>query len=269
MTEISLLDLREFIALSANYNYGFHEFSSIALRLALQRVCGEMKIKKFSDFLNAYAQNAALRQAVKTRVFIHPGELLRDIAAWEFVIGSCKVKLADPLCKLLIIDNSGMADSANFFLAARIFDCEVNAEVYWYCSSKDVGCKKKLLLTSKEIETAQANMHAYKIDVSNYLKRDAEKFVFEFNDKIKPAKTDSSISKLLPVTDVYDLIISQNNSLVFNFATHEKYFYACYSAAAIGAGLFFGTKESLINASVFNLLYQPSKEFNYFVKSAY
>ncbi len=228
MTDFSLLDLREFVSVAEQYDDRVRDFSSISLRLALQRICDEMKLKQFSAFLQSYSQSAALRYAVKQRISTHPRELFRDVKVWQAVLETNTALLGNSQAKVLIIDNSFMSETATLFICAAFLKIEVTASIEWINSLGTRSQKRTLHLNRKEFEVAKANVESLGIDLSEYFREEAANFVFDFPSNCSAAELNSQTNMVLPLEQKYALLISQNNSLVLNFAGQDKFFKACY-----------------------------------------
>lgn len=265
MIEFSLLELREFISISNTYGLSLNEYSLITLRLALQRTCEDFKIKNFLDFVRQFQQSNEVKVAMHKRIFTHPKDLLRDAGNWQFVLKRSEAILSNKDKRVLIIDNSVGADITSFFLLCKLLKIHLSCTVDWYSFYGSFVVTDPIMFSAKDFEIAQSNLLSNSSMLEEYLILRSGDYHFDFNYPINKAEINADIQSLLPFQNKYDFVLSQNVSLKFNFAGHERFFKSCLFISNKNAVLFFGTRENLKQFSSFWQLKQPYKELNYFI----
>lgn len=265
MIEFSLLELREFISITEGSNFSLRDYSFISLRLALQRTCDDFKIKNFLDFVRQFQQNTEVKKTLKQRIVAHPKELLRDAGNWQYVLKSCQTIIADERKKVLILDNNSGADVVSFFLLCALQKIVVNCSVYWYSFSEMLNITDDVVFSQKDIETAQSNLQTNALNLAEYFLVNGNVYHYKLTGLLQKAEIINNEGSLLPFQIKYDLLISQNNSLKYNFAGHEHFFKSSLAAVNTNGAVFFGSRENLKQCSCFNQLLQPQRDLNYFI----
>lgn len=266
MCEISLLDIREFIAAAKLFGLNFSEHSVMLLRLVIRRLCVDMKILNFAEFMRVFMQSSEIRYTVKVKAFCHPGELMRDAADWKRVLSDNRQILENPDKRILIYDNCFDYDITNFLIHAAMLDISIRSKVYWYSDLSERSVQSSFQFKEKEILTGNSNLGSIQTPFESHFSRTGDSYWFTSQTPIERTTFDHT-KKYFPMTEQFDFLISQNNSLVCNFKGQDAFLAACYSRVLPGGRLYFGLKE---NVSVWRQLHglqQPVPQIKYFIKN--
>ena len=265
MIEFSLLELREFISISTTNGLSFTDYSFISLRLALQRTCEDFKIKDFLDFVRQFQQRNEVKKALQLRILSQPKDLLRDVANWQYVIRINEALLSDPTKSVLIIDNNFGSDITSFLILCRLLKIPLSCKLEWYSFCGSFVWAESMRFSGKDLEIAQSNFQSNTVRLLEHFTLKLGDYYFNCEYSLGKAEINLDEQSIIPLKNSYDLIISQNNSLKFNFGGHDRFFKACLSVSKKNGGLFFGARENLKQSSCFSQLKQQHKDLNYFI----
>lgn len=269
MLEISLLDLRDFIASAKEWGRNYSDYSIVGLRLRLQKICAKQRLNEFNKFLFDFKNKEELRTAVFDCIPCHPGELFRDAELWRNFILLEKESLENPSCHILIYDNSNMSDTLTFLICAAFLEVKLRAAISIGGSMRPKRESRDVTFDVKEMDNAQLNFSALSSQIQLISMFEQQEAHFHFRLPEMVAFLQESFSELpeFKCKQEFDLLLSHNNSLKYNYVGQQKYFVSCLQALKDGGRAFFGLRENFSSCHNSTRLVQPDPLLNRFIKN--
>jgi chemotaxis methyl-accepting protein methylase len=268
MTEVSLLEIKDFVTLAKEYGKNYSDFSIAALRLRIQRICREHLNMRFLDFIASLQSKGQFREDVFSCIGTHSRDLFRDASLLNDFASVESETLTKPEAKVLIIDYSNFSDSINFVLSTRMLELEVRAQVHVAGINICNSSKRVLKLSAKEMENATVNFSTAfpEKDINSLLRFTNADQQCALPDYVSFHKERMTGEPEFKFPEKYDILISINNSLVYNYNGQQKFLDSCLQAVEEGGRIFFGQRENFSTFLRFDEIQRPDKILPRYVK---
>ena len=267
LIDISIKDLRDFTLYSDQYlSMNFRNFSASSLKLRLQFLIFENKFKSFDSFLDYYKKDELLQQKIISNIIPRASELLRDASCFECFFNLMQQTLQKEIIEICLFEFGNYSETISLIIVLNSKGYLNKARITIIDLTSGKGLPDFYKFTQKDIDTGEINYAAL---------NSKQNFVDFFSmtesgyEYLVPPSAQICHKKISEITSAeikFDVIISRNLTLHYNFRAHQNIFLTYVNFLEKNGLLFAGTNEGFDWCSGIEQLIKPNKTKPFYIK---